>query len=191
MKKLSLMVMVAVAAISFQACNGSKDSKETADSVNAAKDTSNAVAAGIAVDENDAKFAVDAANGGMAEVALAKLAQAKATNAKVKEFADYKTKKVALPSISSTVPPTYKLPEKLLKLDYFLKINEQNSKRVHDISDASDISALLTFIDEEQCKILLKQYRERFGHDLKVEIYEEPQAQNLQCSNLGEPVLNK
>ena len=88
MKKLSLMMMVAVAAFSFQACNGSKDSKETADSVNSAKDTSNAVAAGIAVDESDAKFAVDAANGGMAEVALGKLAQTKATNAKVKEFAD-------------------------------------------------------------------------------------------------------
>src|SRR6187402_3719502 len=88
MKKLSLIMMVAVAALSFQACNGSKDSKETADSVNSAKDTSNAVAAGIAVDESDAKFAVDAANGGMAEVALGKLAQTKATNAKVKEFAD-------------------------------------------------------------------------------------------------------
>jgi len=88
MKKISLVVMVALAACSFQACNGNKDSKETADSVNAAKDTSNAVAAGLAVDEGDAKFAVNAANGGMAEVALGKLAQGKATDPKVKEFAD-------------------------------------------------------------------------------------------------------
>ena len=88
MKKLSLMMMMALAALSFQACTGAKDSPETADSINAERDSSNAVAAGIAVDENDAKFAVDAANGGMAEVALSKLAQAKATNAKVKEFAD-------------------------------------------------------------------------------------------------------
>ena len=117
-----------------------------------------------------------------------------AFRAAVKEFADYKTKKVALPSISSTVPPTYKLPEKLLKLDYFLKINERNAKNLSDISDASDISALLTFIDEEQCKILLKQYREKFSRELKVEDHnqeEELQAQKLQCSDLGEPVLNK
>ncbi len=88
MKKISLVVMVALAACSFQACNSNKDSKETADSVNAAKDTSNAVAAGVAVDEDDAKFAVNAANGGMAEVALGKLAQGKATDPKVKEFAN-------------------------------------------------------------------------------------------------------
>ena len=88
MKKLSLMMMMAIAALSFQACTGAKDSPETADSVNAEKDTANAVAAGVAVDESDAKFAVDAANGGMGEVALSKLAQGKASNAKVKEFAD-------------------------------------------------------------------------------------------------------
>ena len=88
MKKLSLMMMMAVAALSFQACTGAKDSPETADSINAEKDTANAVAAGMAVDESDAKFAVDAANGGMGEVALSKLAQGKASNAKVKEFAD-------------------------------------------------------------------------------------------------------
>lgn len=113
MKKLSLMMMMAVAALSFQACTGAKDSPETADSINAEKDTANAVAAGMAVDEADAKFAVDAANGGMGEVALSKLAQGKASNAKVKEFADMmitdhskandelmalaKTKNIALP----------------------------------------------------------------------------------------------
>lgn len=88
MKKLTLITMMALAALSFQACNGSKDSPETADSINAEKDTANAVEAGMAVDESDAKFAVDAANGGMGEVALSKLAQGKATSPKVKEFAD-------------------------------------------------------------------------------------------------------
>ena len=43
---------------------------------------------GIAVVEDDAKFVVDAANGGKTEVELSKLAQQKATNAKAKEFAD-------------------------------------------------------------------------------------------------------
>lgn len=41
----------------------------------------------VAVDKDDAKFAVDAANGGMAEVEMGKLAQEKAVNAKVKDFA--------------------------------------------------------------------------------------------------------
>ncbi len=84
MKKLSVITMIALAACMFQACSGNKDSTETADSINSERDSTYAVA----VDESDAKFAVDAANGGMAEVALGKLAQSKATNAKVKEFAD-------------------------------------------------------------------------------------------------------
>ena len=87
MKKLSVITMIALAACMFQACSGNKDSAETADSINAERDSANAVEAGVAADEGDAKFAVDAANGGMAEVALGKLAEGKATNAKVKEFA--------------------------------------------------------------------------------------------------------
>ncbi len=87
MKKLSVITMIALAACMFQACSGNKDSAETADSINAERDSANAVEAGMAVDEGDAKFAVDAANGGMAEVALGKLAEGKAVNAKVKEFA--------------------------------------------------------------------------------------------------------
>ncbi|TSD64822.1 DUF4142 domain-containing protein [Inquilinus sp. KBS0705] len=89
MKKFSLMAMIALAACSFQACNNaSKDSKETADSVNAVKDTTTNGSTGIAVDEMDAKFATDAANAGMAEVAAGKLASEKATNAQVKDFAN-------------------------------------------------------------------------------------------------------
>ncbi|MDB5129000.1 DUF4142 domain-containing protein [Mucilaginibacter sp.] len=87
MKKLSLMAMMAIAALSFQACNNAaKDSKETADSVNAVKDTTTNGSTGIAVDANDSKFATDAANAGLAEVAMGKLAAEKATNPQVKEF---------------------------------------------------------------------------------------------------------
>jgi putative membrane protein len=89
MKKLSLVAMLACAALSFQACNNaSKDSKESADSVNNVKDTTTTGATGIAVDENDAKFATSVANGGMAEVALGKVAVEKATNPQVKECAE-------------------------------------------------------------------------------------------------------
>jgi len=90
MKKLFYTGVLATALFAMQACNsGSKDSKETADSLNMTKDTATNTAAtgGIAVDETDAKFATDAANGGMAEVALGKLALEKSTNASVKEFA--------------------------------------------------------------------------------------------------------
>ncbi|MFD1258386.1 DUF4142 domain-containing protein [Mucilaginibacter terrae] len=96
MKKLSSMMLLALAALSFQSCGGgaSNDSKANADSANYTKDTStNATATGgIAVVNDDAEFAVAAANGGMAEVELSKLAETKATNAKVKEFAAMMTK---------------------------------------------------------------------------------------------------
>lgn len=87
MKKLSLVAMMAVAALSFQACNNAaKDSKETADSVNTVKDSTTNGSTGIAVDEKDAKFATDAASAGMAEVAAGKLASEKAVDPQVKEF---------------------------------------------------------------------------------------------------------
>ncbi|MFD0752165.1 DUF4142 domain-containing protein [Mucilaginibacter calamicampi] len=88
MKKLKVILMIALSTLALQACNsGEKDSTETADSLNMEKDTSVA-GPGIAVVEDDAKFVVDAGNGGMTEVELSKLAQQKATNAKAKEYAD-------------------------------------------------------------------------------------------------------
>ncbi|MBC7401419.1 MAG: DUF4142 domain-containing protein [Mucilaginibacter sp.] len=89
MKKLSSILMIATAGLMFQACNSTpKDSTAAADSVNKVKDTTTTGQTGIAVVANDAKFAVDAANGGMTEIALSKLAIDRATNAKVKEFAN-------------------------------------------------------------------------------------------------------
>lgn len=88
MKKL--IYAMAISALAFQACSGeNKDAKESADSLNMAKDSStNAVATGgIAVDEADAKFTTQAAVGGMAEVELGKMALEKSSNPQVKEFA--------------------------------------------------------------------------------------------------------
>jgi putative membrane protein len=89
MKKLSYLLMIAAAAYTFEGCGSHKDAKETADSLNKTKDTTTNVmnTGGIAVATDDAKFATAAANGGMAEVALGKLALTKTANAKIKEFA--------------------------------------------------------------------------------------------------------
>ncbi|WP_031529957.1 DUF4142 domain-containing protein [Dyadobacter crusticola] len=68
---------------------GSK-STETTDTTDFADSTNEALTDGdsaSAVAEDDTEFAVEAANGGLAEVALSKIAQEKATNPEVKEFA--------------------------------------------------------------------------------------------------------
>ena len=83
--------MVVAAAYTFQGCNSApKDAKESADSLNKTKDTTTSAAAtgGIAVSADDAAFATKAAVGGMAEVALAKLALQKTASTQIKDFAN-------------------------------------------------------------------------------------------------------
>jgi len=100
MKKLSYAMLIALAAFAFQSCGGKKDAKDNADSMNMAKDTTNMdstkkdtmAKTPMAVNTDDSKFATDAANAGLAEVALGKLAQTKAANAQVKNFADMMVK---------------------------------------------------------------------------------------------------
>lgn len=91
MKKLIYLCCIGMAALAFQACNQpQKDAKDTADSLNKTKDTTSNVAktGHIAVNNDDAKFATDAANGGMAEVALGKLALNKTSSPSIKKFAE-------------------------------------------------------------------------------------------------------
>ncbi|HEY2582416.1 MAG TPA: DUF4142 domain-containing protein [Mucilaginibacter sp.] len=94
MKKLTVITLIALAFGLFQACksksgNGSMDS--TASATDTAKkmatDTSKMSAMPMASNP-DSTFATKAAIGGMAEVALGKLAASKTTNAKIKDFAN-------------------------------------------------------------------------------------------------------
>ena len=84
MKKVSLLLMLAVSTLSFQACNTDKkdnDSVENAEESNEKKED-----AGMGQGEDTSEFAVKAANGGMMEVELGRMAQEKGMSKDVKEF---------------------------------------------------------------------------------------------------------
>jgi putative membrane protein len=93
MKTINRLLLIATIC-SAAACNSgsNNDSVAAADSANAQNDTSDMVSDAVKdtmqapVNDDVAKFAVKAANGGMAEVALGKLAEEKATNKKIKDF---------------------------------------------------------------------------------------------------------
>lgn len=99
MKKASLLFVMVAGMLAFQACGDNnndtrdemKDSTATTHDETPATDTVNAMnnTAGTAsstLSDDDNKFLMEAASGGMMEVELGQLAQQKAQNPKVKEF---------------------------------------------------------------------------------------------------------
>lgn len=89
MKKTTLNLMLAGTMLfAFSACNSGsskQDSVDTAEKVNEAMTDNNAAPG--AITEDDTKFAVMAADAGMTEVELGKLAVSKTKNADVKKYA--------------------------------------------------------------------------------------------------------
>lgn len=82
------LIFLGIASLSILACNNEgKDPVEQADSANKEART-DTMAMAPAPDASTSSFLVDAANGGMAEVALSRLAVEKSSNASVKNFAN-------------------------------------------------------------------------------------------------------
>jgi putative membrane protein len=182
MKKLFYTCTLALAIMAGQGCsNGSKDAKENADSLNTVKDTTSNVAetGGIAVDEMDAKFATTAANGGMAEVELGKLALQKSANAKVKDFAtmmvnDHGKANEELMSIAKTKNIT--LPPDIDE-DHKKKADELSKKTGSDF-DKDYVAAM---VDGHKKTLKLMQDQAKDGKDAELKAFAEKTAPIVQA----------
>ncbi|WP_461128422.1 DUF4142 domain-containing protein [Spirosoma aerophilum] len=130
MKKISLLVLMVISTLSFQACSEKK--KESSDSVENAEDANEAKEdAGTGATEESNEFAVKAATGGMMEVELGRLAQEKAQSKDVKDFgammvSDHSKANEELKSIAATQNIT--LPTTL---------GEDEQKHVNDLAKLS------------------------------------------------------
>ncbi|HJT75183.1 MAG TPA: DUF4142 domain-containing protein [Chitinophaga sp.] len=83
MKKLTFFAAMLLSAWMFQACGGGNTGAKHEDSVDSAQAVNKEAAP---VDKESSDFAVKAADGGMMEVELGKLAQEKGQNQQVKDF---------------------------------------------------------------------------------------------------------
>lgn len=94
MKTLKTIIVLALSTAFLSACHHDQkwDSKSSADTLNNMKDSiydstkSNTKALIMKVNKSDARFAVNAASGGNAEVALGHLAQQRAATQQLKDF---------------------------------------------------------------------------------------------------------
>ncbi|WP_316825053.1 DUF4142 domain-containing protein [Pedobacter miscanthi] len=179
MKKL--IYVMAISALAFQACNGgNKDAKESADSLNMAKDTTTNVAAtgGIAVDDADAKFTTQAAVGGMAEVELGKMALEKSSNAQVKEFATMMVKDHGMANAELMVIAKQKnitLPS---------TVDDEHKKKMDDLSKKTgadfDKAYVNAMVDGHKSTLKLMEDESRDGKDADLKAFATKTAPTVQ-----------
>jgi putative membrane protein len=181
MKKMSYLFVIALSALSLGACNNtSKDAKQTADSLNKTKDTTSNAAntGGIAVTAADAKFVTTAADGGMAEVALAKLALSKTTNPQIKDFAtmmvtDHTKANEELAGIAKTKNIT--LPA---------AVSAEHQKKMDDLSQKSgadfDKSYVDAMVDGHKKTLSLMQDEAKNGQDADLKAFAATTASTVQ-----------
>ena len=151
MKKL-MSVLCVGCVLAFAACNSSSssgtNSVDSAQNINDSvlpdsnsmnSDTSSmSTMSSAPASEQDAKWAVDVANGGMTEIELSKLAQTKATSQRLKDFAnmmvtDHTAASDKLKQIAATKNIT--LPDKLSD-DSQKKLDNLNKKSGKDFDKA-------------------------------------------------------
>ncbi|WP_419701576.1 DUF4142 domain-containing protein [Mucilaginibacter sp. NFX135] len=144
MNRYKQIIWVAAIAL-LSACHGAnKDSTEKADSVNNKFDSLNNKNGGTGDKElsgADAKFAVEAANGGMTEVELGKLAQEKALDPQVKSFGammvkDHSMANMEMKELASskriTLPDSINSEEQKLKTQLLAKSGSDFDKAYVD-----------------------------------------------------------
>jgi putative membrane protein len=139
-KRIFIAAGISLALIS---CNdAANDSVEKADSANEAKMDSANGENRIATDEQSTRFLVDAANGGLAEVRFGEIAQQKATNSKVK---DYATMLVNDHSGANSQVKTLAAQRNVTLPD---SMSNENQKLADDLAKKSGSSFDKSYIDE-------------------------------------------
>lgn len=161
----NLLFFIYSAAFTFMiACNSqSKDSKELADSINSVKDTATSTTDIITVRENEAEFATNAADAGLAEINFANLAISKTNNPEIKAYAnmmlkDHGTANDELMALAKSKNVT--LP---------VAMSAENQKRREDISTKTGADfdkAYAKLMEENHVKVLaFMEHQARKGTD--------------------------
>lgn len=172
MKKLIYLFAISVTVLMFQGCgNGTKNANGTADSSNAAIDTTSddMNSGGMALEPSDGDFATKAAVGGMAEVELGQLALTKASNAQIKDFArmmvaDHGKANEELKAIAKM--KNISLPTALDE-EHQKKMDELNKKMGNDF-DKTYVSAM---VDGHKKTLKLMQDEAKDGKDADLKAF--------------------
>ncbi|MBB6271293.1 putative membrane protein [Pedobacter cryoconitis] len=165
MKQIIYFLATTITILSFQSCNGDKDAKDAADSVNQVKErTPNVMATGtLEVNLSDAEFATKVAVEGMSEVELGKIALHSTNNVKLKDFArmmvkDYDKSNQELASIA--LKKNISLP---------LILDHENQKKSHELNEIADGDFdrvyIKTMVDKHKSLLKVMQKEAKDGKD--------------------------